>query len=324
MANTERLIKIDRMLRQRGGAGFEALRQALEVSRATLFRDLQFMKDRLGTPVTFDPDQQVYRIDGNDPEGRHVMPGMWFNEPELYAMLLAHQLLVSIDADAMLGRYLAPLAERIGALLANSGIAQQDLARRVVIHTPAKRPVNAEHFECVISALLSRNRIALDYFTRSRRASTQREISPQRLMHYRGTWYLDAWCHQAKDLRRFALDAIARAKLLETKAKEVSLNTVAKLMDAGYGIMATRSLHWATLIASADVAMWISHEQWHPMQQGSWLEDGSFELKLPYADPLELAMDVLRYHGKVRVASPPELRDRVRDMARTMADAFAA
>ena len=322
MSNAERLYKIERMIRQCGGASFDSLLQALEVSRSTLYRDLQYMKDRLGEPVVFDPEHKVYRVDGTDPDGRQALPGMWFNEPELYAMLLAHQLLLSIDAEVMLGRHLRPLVNRIESILAQSGGSPDALMRRIRIQTPVKRPVDAGHFETVITALLARKRIDLDYFTRSRNAPTHRQVSPQRLIHYRGTWYLDAWCHRADELRRFALDAFSRAHVVETAAQEVDLEAVAEQMDAGYGIMATRSLEWATLRVSAEVAMWISREQWHPMQRSRWLDDGIYELTLPYADQLELAMDVLRYHGKVRVVSPPELRERVREMARAMADAF--
>jgi len=53
----------------------------------------------------------------------------------------------------------------------------------------------------------------------------QRTVSPQRLVHYRNTWYLNAWCHASDGLRRFALDAIREATLLEQRAKDVAVKT---------------------------------------------------------------------------------------------------
>jgi predicted DNA-binding transcriptional regulator YafY len=53
--------------------------------------------------------------------------------------------------------------------------------------------------------------------------------------------------------------------------------------------------------------MWASREEWHPQQQGRWLDDGSYEMRLPYVDDTELVMDVLRQGDQVRVLSPPEL-----------------
>ena len=59
-------------------------------------------------------------------------------------------------------------------------------------------------------------------------------------------------------------------------------------------------------------AQWASREEWHPAQQGRWLDDGRYELRLPYVDDTELVMDVLRQGDQVQVLSPPELVQAVR------------
>ena len=46
----------------------------------------------------------------------------------------------------------------------------------------------------------------------------------------------------------------------------------------------------------------------HPAQQGLWLDDGRYQLKLPYADPTELLMDLLRHAGTVEVHAPLSLK----------------
>ena len=55
-------------------------------------------------------------------------------------------------------------------------------------------------------------------------------------------------------------------------------------------------MRWATLVFSADAAQWVASEEWHPRQNGRHLEDGRYELQVPYSEPTELAMDILR-HG---------------------------
>ena len=108
-------------------------------------------------------------------------------------------------------------------------------------------------------------------------------------------------------LRRFALDAIEQAQVLDTKAREVAMKRVQEAMDAGYGIYAGGEQRWAVLVFNPQAARWASHEEWHPEQQGRWLDDGSFEMRLPYVDDTELVMDVLRQGDQLRVVSPPEL-----------------
>ena len=51
------------------------------------------------------------------------------------------------------------------------------------------------------------------------------------------------------------------------------------------------------------------NEVWHEKQEGRDLPDGRFELKLPYLNPHELEMDILRHGENVEVMEPRELRE---------------
>src|SRR5262245_5465934 len=44
------------------------------------------------------------------------------------------------------------------------------------------------------------------YRARSSDATTDRQVSPQRLTHYRESWYLDAWDEEKDSLRTFSVD----------------------------------------------------------------------------------------------------------------------
>ena len=62
MDRTERFYKIDQILKDRKVASFAALRSSLGVSRATLRRDLDYMRDRLHAPIEYDRDANGYRF----------------------------------------------------------------------------------------------------------------------------------------------------------------------------------------------------------------------------------------------------------------------
>jgi predicted DNA-binding transcriptional regulator YafY len=328
MDRTERLYRIERLIRHRGHASFAQLLEALEVSRATLWRDIEYLRSRLGAPLEYDRFVNGYRFvapQGADRAQAHELPGLWFSERELYALLMAHQLLGELDGEGLLGRHLQPLLDRIHGLLGHAGAspaglpgatgeseAAGHLLQRVRIVGAARRPVPARHFERVAEALLQRRRLHLRYLTRGRGELGEREVSPQRMVHHRHTWYLDAWCHRVQALRRFSLDAVEDAGVLDTPAREIALATVRAQMDAGYGIYAGGRRRWALLRFSASAAPWVSREQWHPDQRGRWRDDGSWELKLPYANETELVMDLMRQGDEVEVLAPASLRDAVR------------
>lgn len=316
MDRTERFYKIELLIRNRGRIGFEALRGELEVSRATLKRDLQYLRERLDAPIVYDRMDNAYRFGDAGGARAHELPGLWFSDKEIHALLTMHQLIQGLEAEGVLGRHLQPLLDKLHGMLGSNDVAARELMQRVNIVAAARRPVNARFFELIGSALLERRRVELLYFTRGRGSESRREVSPQRLTHYRNTWYLDAWCHRSDGLRRFALDAVREAVPLVQRAKEVPMATVKAELDGGYGVFAGRRLKWATLRFDAEAAQWVGTEQWHPRQQRRHLPDGSLELRLPYADPTELVMDVLRHGEQVQVLAPKELAAEVADRLR--------
>jgi predicted DNA-binding transcriptional regulator YafY len=310
MDRTERFYKIELLIRSRGGASFKALRDELEVSPATLKRDLQYLRDRMDAPIVYDRGDDVYRfaMGTGANASSHQLPGLWFSESEIHALLSMHQLIGGLDADGVLARHLQPMLEKLTGMLGANEDETRRMMKRVRIVGTAARAVPSRQFELVGSALQQRRRVQLRYRTRSRNEVSERVVSPQRLVHYRSTWYLDAWCHRSQALRRFALDAIEQAQLLDQRAREVAMKAVEAEFDAGYGIFGGKLAGTATLVFDAEPAQWVAHESWHPAQQGKRLADGRYELRLPYADATELVMDVLRFSGQVEVRGDAALR----------------
>lgn len=314
MNRTERFYKIELLLKGRGCVSFAALLAELEVSPATLKRDLQYLRDRLSAPIVYDASSNGYRFaasaGGATAAPRRELPGLWFSENEIHALLTMHQLLAGLDDDGVLARHLQPLMERLQDMLGSDAAEARELMRRIKVIVTARRRVPSRHFELLGGALLQRRRVWLRYFKRSDRSQSEREVSPQRLVNHRNTWYLDAWCHASNALRRFALDAIRDARVLQARAKNVALRELEALLDAGYGIYGGGAkVRWATLVFDAGAAQWVANEEWHPQQKGRWLAaapgkppgEERYELQVPYSDPTELAMDVLRHGDSVVV-----------------------
>jgi len=135
----------------------------------------------------------------------------------------------------------------------------------------------------------------------------------QRMVFYRDNWYLDAWCHLREEIRSFGVDAIRHAALLEKKAKDVAATCLDEVLGAGYGIFSGDKVQWAKLRFTPEAARWVATEQWHPHQRASFDERNHYLLELPYANPTELVMDILRHGSNVEVLAPESLRRAVRD-----------
>jgi len=318
MDRTERFYKIEMLIRSRrsesGYVSFLELMEELGVSRATLRRDLEYLRDRMDAPIVYDRYHNGYMFDAqprDKAQASHELPGVWFSEREIHALLTMHQLIGDLDEGGVLARHLQPLLEKLHGMLGTSETEAKELMKRVKIISAARRPVPSKFFEMIGAAVIKRKRLQLRYRSRGRKVDGDREVSPQRLVHYRNTWYLDAWCHQADALRRFSLDAIKTAEMLDKRAKDVSVKALEAEFDGGYGAFSGAKLQWASLRFDPDVAEWVSREIWHPNQQGETLDDGSYRLGIPYANPTELALDIMRQADHVIVESPKALAELV-------------
>jgi predicted DNA-binding transcriptional regulator YafY len=311
MDRTERFYKIEQLLKQGSAVSVENLRQALGMSRATLNRDLAYLRDRLNAPIVFDRDAGGYRFELATPSvgGQFELPGLWFSAAEIHALLTMQHLLANLDPGGVLAPHIQPLIARLNALLGSADNTAEEIRRRILIVGLGRRAMKLEHFERVGSALLRRKRLLIVYYSRGRGELTEREISPQRLVHYRENWYLDAWCHKRRGLRNFAIDSIRRAQILEKPAREVTPKTVDAALGPGYGIFAGRRLKWATLRFTPERARWVAAEHWHPKQRGRIQADGHYLLEIPYADHRELQMDIRKYGAEVEVVGPVALRE---------------
>lgn len=314
MTQTERFYKIDQLLHDRGVVSFQSLQDELEVSRASLKRDLAYLRDRLNAPIVYDRSAGGYRLDSTTRQAgqTYALPGLWFSDTEIHALLTMQHLLTNLDTGGLLGPHIKPLLSRLTALIGVADNPAEEVAKRIRILTVGARHVPLNNFQSVGSALLRRRRLIIQYYARGTAEKTLREISPQRLIHYRDNWYLDAWCHLRDELRSFSVDSIQRVEVLDTKAKDILEKTLDAVLGSGYGIFAGTEVKWATLKFSPLRARWVASEKWHSDQIGRILEDGSYELKLPYSNDPELLMDILKYGADCEVLEPKELIEKLR------------
>lgn len=250
-------------------------------------------------------------------ERPYELPGLWFSASELHALLSAQHFLASVQ-PGLLGRQLAPLRDQIERLLSQGSVRSAELTRRIRILAIGNRKADAKWFECVASAVLQEKRLSITYHGRNSNEESKREVSPQRLSHYRDNWYLDAWCHQAAGLRIFALDRIQNADIIDDVTWQITEDLLDQHFASAYGIFAGMADKTAVLRFSAERARWVAEEQWHPQQQSRFLDDGRYELSLPYCDPRELIMDILKYGPDVEVLAPKTLVSDIKQRLKAM------
>lgn len=308
MSEVARLYRYKSLFNGRTVISAAELQAELEISPATFKRDIAKLRDQLNVPVIFDRALGGYRIDPSHTVNE--LPGLWFSHDELLALLSMEHLLSQLE-PTVLASTLRPIQNRLIMLLSERGLANQSFGKKILLLQSKKRTLPPKLFESIAAATMTGKRINILHRNRHNSVTSEREVSPLRLVHYRDNWYLDAWCHMRENLRSFSIDAIEKLEVLNKAATEVSKESLDAVMGAGYGIFSGSTTTWATLKFSSKRAQWVSREVWHPHQKTSVNPDGSFVLMIPYSDDRELIGDIMRFGPDVEVVAPHSLKSKV-------------
>jgi predicted DNA-binding transcriptional regulator YafY len=321
MDRYERILTLHRILKSaRYPVPLARLMDELGCSRATAYRDIAFLRDALGAPIDSDGDNAAFRY-ATDEASRFELPGLWLTSEELQALLALNEL-VGRTGPGLLASTLAPFRSRIDRLLSSHSDGRNFPLERIRVIGSGTRKVDESTFRHVASAVLGRKRLQFRYRARSTNEATERTVSPQRLTHYRDNWYLDAWDHRREALRSFALDRMAKAQVGDETAEDRDEAELNQHLASSYGIFSGAPKAWATIRFSPHAARWVADEHWHSQQQGEWLKDGRYELRVPYSNSRELLMDVLKYGPDAEIVAPVSLREEMKIMLQLAIGAY--
>ncbi len=312
MDRNERIHALHRIFKSaRRPVTVPRLQEELGCSRATVYRDIAYLRDALMAPITGD-GEAGFNYDASE-DDRFELPGLWLSSEELHALLVA-QALMGRTGGNVLNSALAPLQSRIEKLLEEQSGGKRWPVERIRVLAHKARRMDEHVFRTVASAVLERKQLEFEYRARSSDERTRRHVSPQRISHYRGNWYVDAWDQDRQALRSFSVDRMASAKALDAVARDVPEDELDRHLAGGYGIFSGEAKAIATIRFNAKAARWVSDEHWHSRQEGRFLPDGHYELKVPYSNGRELLMDVLQYGADAEIVEPVSLREQARTL----------
>ena len=312
MSDMERLHRIKYMIQARKCVPKQAFLDELEISDATFKRDLEYLRSRMNASIIYDRYLGGYAFEHPQDEEKTELPGLWFTEKEATALVLMQHLLSSLDQGGLIGPHIEPLTAIIDGILGQSETTAKELRKRIKVLGMGSRKNNIDNFSEIGAALLKRNRLDMEYYSKGKDELTQREVSPQRLIYYRENWYLDAYCHLRNELRSFAVDGIRLAVPSNAKADDIPEKKLQEHFSESYGIFSGKATQRAKLRFTPEHARWVATENWHGQQVGSFDKEGFYLLEFDYNQDPELIMDVLKHGSGVEVLAPASLKIKVR------------
>lgn len=287
------------------------LQDKLECSAASIERYLTELRDTYSLNIEYKREFKGYQLE-KDPESDIELPSHLFTTQEINAILLIEQIINDLE-PGFLEEDTQAVKQHLSKIRQKFSGSQNLESKRIRMINIGKRQGNIKNLSCVTQAVLQIKQITIEYGSRSADSSgiTTRKLSPQRLTHYRDNWYLDAWCHQREALRTFALERINKLKITNTPSKKITPKELDNHYTPTFGIFGGKIQNTAVLKFTPHRSQWVAEEIWHKKQKGSWLDDGSYQLEIPYGNDIELIGDILKYGDQVEVVSPKELRNKV-------------
>lgn len=292
------------------------LAEQMECSEKTVKRTIEEMKLFFSAPIEYYREEKGWQYSR---DVRFELPGLWLTGAELQSLTLLLHILEGFG-NGLLNEELALVEEEIDRLLKARGISPTAFSERIKVLPLGKRQVAGKVFTTAGEALLKGKRLHISYCDYQGK-KTQRDISPQTLVHYRDNWYLDAWCHLRKELRVFSLARILNAELLAEAVQTVSGEDKQKHFSESYGIFTGQGKYTARLRFLPYIAREIAMQQWHPQQQGSWDGD-EYLLSFPYSDDRELIGDIQRHLPYVVVEAPAALKKKIQGHLQASLDLY--
>jgi len=160
----DRLHHVVTLLRSRRSITLAFLQEETCASRATLMRDLAWLRDKLGHPIHWDHESQSYRWrpQPGASDSPQEVAGFWFKPSEVLALLTLQHLISEVQPGELLHRHIKPLEERLHSILQREGFADSfaRLHKRVRIIGLGKREVPPNCFELAGMALVAHPQLA--------------------------------------------------------------------------------------------------------------------------------------------------------------------
>lgn len=162
MERTQRIARINMLARRNQGVTMIQLQEDMEVSRATINRDLQYMRDQLLAPIFWDREHYCYRMEeGSASHARYMLPGLWLTPAQAYAYLTMQNMVEKI-APGLLGPFIDPMRMMLKSMLVDSDFSLHGLDRKIDIEMPDMPALGDLDFNNIIHGLIQEQFLELE------------------------------------------------------------------------------------------------------------------------------------------------------------------
>ena len=301
-----RLLKIDEQLRAKRFPTARSLAKEFDVSKRTVERDIEFLRDRYEAPIEYDHSKCGYAYT----QETFFLKSLFLTDEELFSAAVFEKALQQYRNTPIEGRLKAVFA-KLTELLPDDAVSVNTMwLGDALTFIPEPSPeISPEIFDAVFSGVKARRAIRFQYRSLTQTEPTTRMCEPYHIVCQRGAWYVIGRCADKNEERIFSFSRMSEIEVLKDWAFELPTGfTVEQYIDKNVGVWLNRREPFTVrLLFSASVSVFAEEHIWNEEQTVLVHEDKSVEVSFKTTQFEEIKRFVLGQGATVQVLEPPEL-----------------
>ena len=301
-----RLLKIDEQLRAKRFPTARSLAKEFDVSKRTVERDIEFLRDRYEAPIEYDHSKCGYAYT----QETFFLKSLFLTDEELFSAAVFEKALQQYRNTPIEGRLKAVFGKLIELLPDDAVSVNTMWLGDSLTFIPEPSPeISPEIFDAVFSGVKARRAIRFLYRSLTQTEAAVRTCEPYHIVCQRGAWYVIGRCADKNEERIFSFSRMSEIEVLKDWAFELPTGfTVEQYIDKNVGVWLNRREPFTVrLLFSASVSVFAEEHIWNEEQTVLVHEDKSVEVSFKTTQFEEIKRFVLGQGSTVQVLEPPEL-----------------
>jgi len=318
VSRIHRLLRLITLLQSGKSYTTRDLAKEINVSRRTLFRDMNLLK-LAGIPIYYNSTGKQYSIQRD-----FFLPPINFTLPEVLGLMMIVEKTGNGDMFPNFKAVAGALMKIESTLPADLQAYCGSAVDKIDVRLPAMADASCarEEFEILWQAAQQHEKVNIKYDSYYEGEEIQTELDPYKLMFIKRAWYVIGYSSLHKEIRTFNVERIVDLSLTGRRfVLEEAFDPDAYFGQAWRMIPGENRYH-VEVRFSPKVAGNVEEVLWHPTQQTRLLEDGSLIFEADVDGVHEISWWILGYGKEARVLQPVELQKIIADQAREMVEAY--
>ncbi len=313
-AKSLRLLKLEQAIQEMNYPSVEQLVKKLEVSRRTILRNIEELRNYYYAPIEYDREKKGYYYTDDTFFVKNVL----LSEGEVVALAGILPLLERYD-NTPLKDTLEKVYDTISQMLPDQIEVQTSLLNNVQFISDPIPNIDPDVFEKLFNAIKTHKAISFGYRKISSTEYTPHSnIDPYKIYCQKGDWYVVAYSHTHERFNTYHLSRMKDIILLDEFTPDPDYEKKVHI-DPNFGIWNNDApFQKIELQFDKSINTYILERTWHKNQKCKQNKDGSVYLSFESNQIQETLFWVLSFADSVQILNPPELKELYKEKVKSM------